>query len=846
MVDFTNDDFLAALREAQDAQKGRGPGSFGEWAQEQDLHKAPRGGGRQSSLAHMSPGFGLMGQYTNSRAPTGPNMRPNGNPAVGRKDKSWFGSTPGMQFGANIGSGSPNGPRPSKYDFMRPDQPPPWIDDVNMESVWYSPMEPVWPFGPPYYNVPREWDFPVGYNLNFVPQRLNLVGTLRGMRQSWGVLSTIIETRKDQLLRLPWTIQVKGKPRASSKAADQMRAFFRRPDGILSYSQWTRKLLDDLFCVDAPSVFIERDLGGTVRQAQVLDGGTIFPLIDDTGRRPDTTYRQDASGIVYEHRQPAFQQIIKGLPMVNLSADELMYPMMRPRPDLPVFGYSQIEQILTETTEAIRKTFYQLEFWRAGSMPELIVTVPDNWTPRQIASFQGHFDALLSGQLTLKSKVRFVPGGMKPFDIKNASGESLWSQRDELLVRLCCYAFSVSPTPFVHQTNRATANQSQETAEEEGLYPLMSWWKDDIMDTIIQEKCGFGDIEFVFLPRAEPDQVKQSQIHQVQLHDGVITINEARSSMGLEPIEDGDAHLVYSGNNVMRLDQILDGTALQPGQPSPEGPPQKSKPSGENQPARRGAAAPTGTPRPRSNVSRLPDQPATKPSSVHKTLTAKDIADAAAQTNPHPDKMQRKLGNFKKGKFSYKGLPITIENAKGSRREEKDRFGIKQGVKMPAAYGYIRRTLGADGMQVDCYVGKHPASDRVWVVDQDKFDADGVDKGFDEHKVFLAYPSAEKVIKHYLESHYDGLGYERLCAVTEVTISELKKWLKKGDMHAPISEQQVGRVVARRGDGGLLKSDTISQSTGLLNYDLSNPSGKRRRRKRKRSASGPRWLTLVA
>ena len=56
----------------------------------------------------------------------------------------------------------------------------------------------------------------------------------------------------------------------------------------------------------------------------------------------------------------------------------------------------------------------------------LIVTVPENWGPRQIAMFQAHCDAMLSGNLKLKSKIRFLPSGMKPFDIKNASGESLF------------------------------------------------------------------------------------------------------------------------------------------------------------------------------------------------------------------------------------------------------------------------------------------------------------------------------------------------------------------------------------------------------------------------------------
>ena len=170
---------------------------------------------------------------------------------------------------------------------------------------------------------------------------------------------------------------------------------------------------------------------------------------------------------------------------------------------------------------------------------------------------------------------------------------------------------------------------------------------------------------------------------------------------------------------------------------------------------------------------------------------------------------------------------------------------------MPAAYGYINGTIGADGMQVDCYIGKHPESVVLWVIDQDKFSPDGEDKGFDEHKVMLAYKTPQKAVSDYMESHYDDLGHERLSAMTQLNYDELKHWLKHGDMKKPISEQGIGHVVARRGvGGGITKADTISQGTGLLSYDqraTAVPRKKRRKAKRKlRLSRGPRWLELVA
>ena len=813
MSDFSNDDFLSALREAQGAQRAKGPANFAEYMQERRLYKGPRGG-TQSPLA-PAPGFGLMGQAnTSSRAPTGPNQRPSGNPGVGFT----------------------NGP--SKYDDARPLQPPPFINDVNMGNLWFSPMQPVWPFGPPAYNVPREWNYPVGYNLNYVPERMDLVGTLRGMRRGWGVLATVIETRKDQMLRLPWTIQVRNKPRASSKAVDEVRKFFRRPDGKLSYSQWAGKLLDDLFCIDAPTLYIDRNISGGVRNAQILDGGTIFPLIDDVGRRPDTIFDIGPDGVVYEKRQPAFQQIIYGLPMIDLSEDEIIYAMRRPRPEIPVFGYSPVEQIMTEATEAIRKTFYQLEFWRSGSVPELIVTVPDAWTPRQIASFQAHFDALLSGQLSLKSKVRFLPGGMKPFDIKNASGESLWSQRDELLVRLVCYAFSVTPTPFIHQSNRATANQAQQTAEEEGLYPLMSYWKDDIMDTIIQEKFGYDEIEFTFLPQTEPDQEKQAKIHQIQIDEGLRSRNEVRGELGLEPVPDGDHLTVSTGGAVVRLDQVISGEALMPGAPAPapDSKPKPAAPSSQTASPVKGPAAPRDA------------APTSAATPVHKGMKAK-LRAAEDATERHPTTTQTKIGNYPKGKFNLNGLRLSIENPKGSKRWMKDHEDKDVAVKMPAAYGYIRGTMGADDMQVDCYIGRKLKSPFVWVIDQDKFDPDGKDKGFDEHKVMLGYKTLERALEDYMASHFDDMGHERACAVTRLTYPELKHWLKHGKMRRPICEQGIGTVVARRGvGGGIGKADTIGSGTNLSSYDQTSATrGKKRKgRKKSRLVSGPKWLQLCA
>lgn len=835
----SGNDFLDILRDLQDSQNRDPSMSFEEFNREQELKKA---GGRVQFGGAYNPGVGMMGPYgnTSSRAPTGPNSRPSGNQAWGAKQFP-------QQFGVPSGQYPNNGP--SQYSLDVPPQPLPWIDDVDMSSIWYSPMEPVWPFGPPYYNRPREWDFPVGYNLNYIPNRIVMYAVLRSMRRSWGIISTVEATRMDQLLRLPWTIQRKDKPRGTSKAVDQMQAFFKRPDGKNSFAQWSRKILFDLFDIDAPSLYVNRTMDGKPKFIEVIDGATLFPLIDDMGRRPDSQTVITANGLQYIRRQPAFQQIIYGLPMVNLSEDQVMYPIMRPQPDMPMFGYSPVEQIYIEATEGIRKTFYQADFWRAGSIPEMMVSVPEQWTPRQIATFQAHFDALMSGNLSLKSKVRFVPSGMKPHDMKNASGENLWSQRDEMLIRLVCYAFSVSPTPFIKQTNRSTAQNAQQSAQEEGLYPLMSWFKDDIMDHIIQGVFGFDDIEFVYLPRPETDAEKQSKIHQTQIDEGLRPRNEVREELGLEPIEGGDVVTITTGAGVMPLSMAITGQHFAIGSGAQGGDDNNTgQQTAGKKPKNEPRNGNVGNNKPQRGTARPIDEASGRPSPINK-VDAGQLDQAQREAKGHlPDFSHTKLhiGNYPKGHVWIDGLNVSIENAPGSLRGEKDEKGVKWQVKMPAAYGYIRGTIGADNEAIDCYIGKDAASKTVWVIDQNRVSKKGKIKDFDEHKVFLCYKSAKKALKDYLKTHFNNYGHERMENMVEMSIDEFKYWLKNGKMKKPIAEQGVGEIVLKQKD--LEKADTISSATGLSGYSYlsSRKVRKRKTKKELRRKRGSQWMELVA
>lgn len=466
----------------------------------------------------------------------------------------------------------------SQYSQPRP-QPPTTIADVDTGANWWSPLQPIQPFGPPAVGYPREWDYPSGYNINFTPTRSGFFELLRAMSQTWGLLRTVIETRKDQFMRMPWDVVIKGQPKKTNARRDEVAEFLKKPDGKNRWDRWCRLLLEDLLVIDAPTIYTWRKLGGKPFALQVLDGATMFPLVDDAGRRPDAP-------------NPAYQQIIKGLPMVDFDESEIIYAPMRPRPQMPIYGYPPTEQILLEISQGINRAMYQANFWREGTMPEMIMTVPEGWTAPQIAQFQAYFDGMMAGNVQLKSRVRFVPNGLKPFDIKNANGDGLKADYDEWIARIVCFAYSVSSQPFVKQMNRATAETAQDTAEEEGLHPLMTWFKTEIGDPIVQEVFGYDDLEFNFLPQPDVDAQKQMTVLTGYVKEGVMARNEARDQLNLEKMNGGDELTVDTPNGpvpvaetveanrqiALAKPQMLQQQAEQQGQDDDQPPPGRQPP----------------------------------------------------------------------------------------------------------------------------------------------------------------------------------------------------------------------------------------------------------------------------
>jgi hypothetical protein len=403
----------------------------------------------------------------------------------------------------------------------------------NPAADWFGPLSPIKPQAPPQI-ASRQWDYPSGFNLNTTPRVDAPItfATLRGLADGYDLLRLIIETRKDQVARMSWTIKPRTPTAAATATNDVARitSFLKHPDGVHNFGDWLRILLEDLFVLDAPALYMRRNRGGALIGLPPLDGATIKPVIDDWGRTPQPYAANGA--LVYP---TAYQQILKGYPAVDYSVRDLIYRPRNVRVNR-AYGYGPVEQILTTVNIALRKQIFTLEYYTSGNIPDSLIGVPDTWTPDQIASYQTYWDAYIEGDLGRRRKAKFVPGGMSKTFIQTKEPE-LKSDFDEWLARICCFAFSISPQAFVKQMNRSSAETQKDLAEEEGLAPVLNWIK-HLIDDVIATEFNAPDLEFAWACASVLDPNQQQAMLSGYVSSGILTLNEARAQLGRDPSSD--------------------------------------------------------------------------------------------------------------------------------------------------------------------------------------------------------------------------------------------------------------------------------------------------------------------
>lgn len=446
------------------------------------------------------------------------------------------------------------------------------IDGIQ-PGDWNSPQQPIRPIAPPNMGV-RQWDFRPGINLTFTPRGDSKITfpQLRNFANSFDLCRLMIETRKDQVVNRPWVIRVKPLPgekkkdrlarEANNPNVAKLTQFLQKPDGFRPFPLWIRMWLEEMLALDAATIYPVRNVLGQPFRLRVIAGDTITPLVDEHGCVP-------------EPPNPAYQQIILGLPTSNLmagsepkkyAADELIYSPRNPRANSR-YGFGPVEQIITTLQIAANWQYSVKAHFTEGNVPEGIMPMPKDWTVGQIKEFTNWLNSMLAGNLAQRSRMIPVPSSEQP--VQFPKDESLIDPTiSEYLIRVVAFAFSVSPQNLLKQVNRGTAKESSDVAQIEGLEPALKHIETVMNVNVIQGFFGIQDVEFAYVDEQEMDPLKQAQVDQIYLNTGTDTRNEVRDRRGMDPLPQPEANepLITTATGAVPLDQPAGG-----GDPNPEG-----------------------------------------------------------------------------------------------------------------------------------------------------------------------------------------------------------------------------------------------------------------------------------
>lgn len=386
-------------------------------------------------------------------------------------------------------------------------------------NQFFGPGDPIAPQAQE-AAVGRQFDFAANYNIRRMPRDGEGItfDQMRALADGYDLLRLAIETRKDQMSKMVFSFAPKDPKKQPDARCEELNKFFAFPDGEHDWETWLRAVLEDLFVLDAPTLYPRMTLDGSLYSLELVDGATVKRVLDETGRTPLPP-------------DVAYQQILKGMPAVDYSRDELIYKPRNVRTN-KVYGYSPVEQIVMTVNIALRRQLHQLQYYTEGNVPEALIGVPEDWNPDQIKQFQEYWDSLMEGNTAARRHAKFVPGGMKPTFTKEAA---LKDEYDEWLGRIICFAFSLSPQALVKAMNRATAETAQSAALAEGLVPVMNWVR-GLVNYVVWKYFGYDDLEMKWEEEDDTSPQVQMTVLTGYVSAKIMDVNEAREKIGMDAL----------------------------------------------------------------------------------------------------------------------------------------------------------------------------------------------------------------------------------------------------------------------------------------------------------------------
>jgi HK97 family phage portal protein len=328
---------------------------------------------------------------------------------------------------------------------------------------------------------------------------------------------------------------------ASMRRAEECQKFLDNPNSYFeSQSTLRAKVAKDTLIYDAAALEIVRS-NNKIYQMVSVSGPTIrFNRDKKTKKIPwDAAYYQE----------------VDGKKVATFKYNEIIYMMLNPRSGY-MYGLSPLETLASTVAAELYASNYNLDFFANDATPKFAalfnsVGTSDEGLEMKMARWRDYFDQELRGH---PHRPLLMANEQGTVDLRLFSMQQADMQFQEYSQWLLTKIMAVyDMQPFVMgiilpTTGRLNSEQQDEVFKEGAIKPQLRLYAEGVNQYIIWDENGFGydDVYLDYYGLDLVDDKIQSQIDEVYLKTGVITINDVRDELGKPRVAWGYRPLVSS------------------------------------------------------------------------------------------------------------------------------------------------------------------------------------------------------------------------------------------------------------------------------------------------------------
>lgn len=360
---------------------------------------------------------------------------------------------------------------------------------------------------------------------SFNDQNLNNFVYLRNFAKNCGVVAYCVQYIQNQITCLDYQVIYRDKGKVKDERCLEVEALLRRPNRRhINFRSFLNAIVKDVLLIDAVAIKPLYDKNFDVVALELIDPAYVNLKVDERGQVP-------------QYPLAAYQYSIPDKNIrIDYNVKELLYSVYDSS-SYDIYGNSALEKCMSAVRSLIKRRGYIDNYFTQGNLPENMLSVGEDMTPKELIEWQMALDAFFGNGVNSdgnRYQTKLLP---KDFKLIQAKAPELQQDIDETFIREICGIFGVPPSGLINAQNKATSESLRRITESSELSAKVKYIE-ELVTYMINEYIGYSDLVFVFKEPTAADRLQQAQIANLFATAGILSKNEIREMLGYGAIED--------------------------------------------------------------------------------------------------------------------------------------------------------------------------------------------------------------------------------------------------------------------------------------------------------------------